>query len=241
MANDRKLLTADAKNLKAKVKAEMQRRAYSGSVSTYGGTAYDFSSQPTDGGAVLGEHLKKNLEPMQAVNGDGLPTYPGPLSKEHQDLMETKVSAWATRSITDRSASDCKSGCTGTCFSGCQTGCHTGCTSCTSCDGCSGCGSQCSSCTGCTGCSGCGSCGGACSNNCTSCTGCSSCSSCTGTCTVSCGNAGCSGACVSSCYNTCKGGCQNGCVTGCGGSCGGSCGNGCGGCGTNCSGVSKLN
>ena len=37
MANDRKLLTADAVNLKAKVRAEMLRRSRTGSVAAYGG------------------------------------------------------------------------------------------------------------------------------------------------------------------------------------------------------------
>lgn len=199
MANDRKLLTADALNLKARVKAEMLRRSYSGSVAAYGGTAYDFSTKPVNDGPVLGEHLKKNLEPMRAVNGDGLPAYPGPLTKSGQEAMETKIAAWKTRSLTDRSASDCKSGCTGTCYSGCQTGCYTTCTSCTGCTG---------TCTGsCQGCSG--TCTGGCTNSCSGCGG-------------SCSN-DCSG-CGSGCSGDCDGGCR-GCGSGCSGSCDGCTGN----------------
>lgn len=149
----RRLLTTDAINLKAKVKAEMKRRKYSGSVASYGGTAYDFTTTPTNNSAVKGEHLKKNLEPMQAVNGSGLPTYPGKLTRAGQEAMEAKIDAWETRSASDRSGTDCASGCTGMCYTGCESGCYgcgSGCADdCDGCDGCSGCGSGCAdSCSG---------------------------------------------------------------------------------------------
>lgn len=202
---DRKILTVDFKNLKAKVKAEMLRRQYSGPVSAYGGAAYDFSTAPADGGPLLGEHLKKNLEPMEAVNADGLPTYPGVLTQAGQEAMEAKVTAWATRSITDYTATDCKSGCTGTCYTSCQTGCYSGCS------GCSGCGSGCAN-----GCSGCGSgCAGGCSGGCDG--GCSGCGS-------GCAN-GCSGGCKTGCSN-CGNSCSTACNWGCGkcdGTCAGAC------------------
>ena len=67
---------------------------------------YDFTAVPQDGGPLLGEHLKKNLVPMQAVNDADLPVYPGPLTREGQEAMETKIDAWKTRSITDRGASE---------------------------------------------------------------------------------------------------------------------------------------
>lgn len=221
MANDRKLLTADAVNLKAKVRAEMLRRSRTGSVAAYGGTDYDFTAVPQDGGPLLGEHLKKNLVPMQAVNDADLPVYPGPLTREGQEAMETKIDAWKTRSITDRSASDCKSSCTGTCYTGCTTGCYTGCS------GCSGCGGACSSsCTGtCSG--GCSGCSGTCSGGCTGCSGtCSGeCTSCTGSCYYSC-TKNCSWDCYSSCTGTCDGctgGCKNSCTKNCSWDCYSSC------------------
>lgn len=177
MAGDRKLLSQDALALKAKVKAEMLRRSHSGSVAAYGGAAYDFTTPPANGGPVLGEHLKKNLEPMRAVNPDGLPTYPGGLTRQGQETMEARVNAWATRAIEDRTASDCQTGCTGTCFSACVTGCSTTCSggcedNCSS--GCSGgcddtCDGSCDSCDGCwDACEGCGSC----DNSCDGCDGC---------------------------------------------------------------------
>lgn len=184
----RKTLSTDFSALKTKVKAEMLRRCYSGSVALYGGANYDYATPPAADGPILGEHLKKNLIPMQAINPDGLPVYPGPLSEADQEMMETKVAAWATRALTDQSATDCKTGCTGTCYTTCQTGCSGGCTgSCTGdCDGgCRGCGSGCSG-----GCSGCGS-------------GCAdTCSGCDDTCT---------GTCVSACGNTCGTGCTHAC------------------------------
>lgn len=180
---DRKILTADFIALKAKVKAEMLRRSHSGSVAAYGGTAYDFTTPPANGGPLLGEYLKKNLEPMRAVNPDGLPTYPGGLDKQGQELMETKITAWGTRAITDRSASDCKTGCTGTCFNSCTTGCHTGCSGCSGCG--RGCADDCDGCDGCSGgCEGCSGCGGGCADSCKG--GCEGCSGCGGTCTYSC-------------------------------------------------------
>lgn len=182
MAGNRKIQSIDFINLKAKVKAEMLRRSYSGSVAAYGGTAYDYISPPTSDGPIRGEYLEKNLLPMQAVNGDGLPYYPSVLDQAGQEAMETKVAAWATRGITDRSATDCKSGCTGTCYSSCQTGCYSGCSSCSGCSGCSGCGSGCAG-----GCSGCGS-------------GCST--SCSGGCSTGCG-VECSGTCDTSCFSRC--------------------------------------
>ena len=57
-------VSADRFNeLKARVKAECQRRAYSGSVSSYGGTAYDYSVVPAAGVIVKEEHREKNSNP----------------------------------------------------------------------------------------------------------------------------------------------------------------------------------
>ena len=165
--------------LKAKVKAEMLRRNQSGSVASYGGAAYDYTTAPAAGRTVRKEHRDKLIEPMRAVNSDQVPAASGETIRENElKNLETRVAVWAARSITDRSGSDCKSGCTGTCYTGCATTCS-GCSG--TCSGeCSGCGSGCpSGCSGCgsgcpSGCSGCGSgcpdgcsgCGGACSDGC---------------------------------------------------------------------------
>lgn len=193
---ERKLLASDALALKEKVKAEMLRRCQSGSVAGYGGSDYDFTVPPEAGGRVLGEHLEKNLIPMQAVNGDGLPTYPGPLTAQGQAAMETKIEAWALRSMTDTSATDCKSGCTGTCYTACSTGCTGGCASACS----TGCTSGCTGCTGCTGCS----------------------YGCANTCSGSCG-AICSNDCGLQCSTACQEGCAITCTADCTGTCGDRC------------------
>lgn len=211
--------------LKAKVKAECQRRNGSGSVASYGGSAYDYTVVPQTGGTVLKEHRDKLTGPMSAINSSAVPATSGEkiISEAEMANMETRIAVWSARSKTDRSGSDCRTGCTGMCYTsctggcyGCGSGCPTGCSGCGSgCPGaCSGCGSGCAS-----------SCSGGCGNGCTgSCTG--NCSGCSGGCD---GCDGCGGACSSSCSG-CSGGCE-----GCGG-CGGACSNGCDYCSNACGG-----
>ena len=211
--------------LKAKVKAECQRRNGSGSVASYGGSAYDYTVVPQTGGTVLKEHRDKLTGPMSAINSSAVPATLGEkiISEAEMANMETRIAVWSARSKTDRSGSDCRTGCTGMCYTSCTGGCYgcgSGCPT-----GCSGCGSGCP--TGCSGCgSGCASsCSGGCGNGCTgSCTG--NCSGCSGGCD---GCDGCGGACSSSCSG-CSGGCE-----GCGG-CGGACSNGCDYCSNACGG-----
>lgn len=186
--------------LKAKVKAECLRRSYSGSVADYGGAAYDYTETPAAGKTVRQEHRDKLSGPLRAINPDGIAqhTGSGAVSETELAAMETKVTAWAARSITDTSGSDCKSGCTGACYTGCVTGCS-GCSGCSGgCSGgCRGCGSGCPS-----GCSGCGS---GCPSGCSGCgSGCPS---------------GCSGTCDTGCDSTCGRVCSSGCPNGCSGGC----------------------
>lgn len=199
--------------LKAKVKAEMQRRNQSGSVASYGGSSYDYSVIPSAGKTVRAEHRDKLINPMRAVNSDKVPVGTGTIKDTELANMETLIDAWKTRTLTDRSKSDCKSGCTGTCYTGCATGCYNTCTG-----GCSGC-------SGCSGCGGCDdgcwdNCWARCTNNCSgSCDGCSGCgsgcaSTCSGGCKNTCNNT-CSGGCNTTCTGECKGGCKTGCYYGC--------------------------
>lgn len=205
--------------LKAKVKAEMLRRNQSGSVAAYGGTAYDYTVKPAAGKVLLQEHLDKLSVPMSAVNNTSIPGKTGKrvISEAELSAMEAKVAAWAARSITDTSGSDCKSGCTGACYTGCATGC-TGCgsgcpTGCSGCgsgcpDGCSGCGRGCAdSCDGCGfGCADdCDGCGSGCPTGCSGCgSGCpDGCSSCGAACSDGCTDM-CTSACISDCTNSCR-------------------------------------
>ena len=59
--------------LKAKIKAECQRRKYTSggsSVETYGGTSYDYTTAPATGGKVLQEHKDKLITPMNAIKNE---------------------------------------------------------------------------------------------------------------------------------------------------------------------------
>ena len=187
------ILAAELIALKAKIKAEVLRRNQSGSVAAYGGTAYDYVSgtdTPVAGQVIKPDAYNKIVTPTLAINnvGSHATIATGGVIRALGDV-NTKVTAWATRALTDTSATDCKSGCTGTCYTGCSTGCYSGCTSC------SGCGSTCSG-----GCLGCGS---TCGGGCTSCTGC----------------LGCSAACTDTCDMGCQGTCRWACTVGCADSC----------------------
>lgn len=65
-----KLTGTTLTNLKAAVKAECaNRRIYTGSVATYGGTSYDYSTASTAGKKVLIEHYNKNATPLDKIDG----------------------------------------------------------------------------------------------------------------------------------------------------------------------------
>ena len=221
--------------LKAKVKAECQRRNGSGSVASYGGSAYDYTVVPQTGGTVLKEHRDKLTGPMSAINSSAVPATSGEkiISEAEMANMETRIAVWSARSKTDRSGSDCRTGCTGMCYTsctggcyGCGSGCPTGCSGCGSgCPtGCSGCGSGCpGSCSGCgSGCpNGCSGCGGSCSYGCGGCDGCDGCSGCGSGCPTGC--SGCGSGCPTGCSSSCTGGCKGGCSGSCGSGCPNTC------------------
>ena len=202
--------------LKSRIKNEVKRRKYEGSVESYGGTEYDFTVTPKKGELISTEHYNKINIPTKAINPSELPSDVKIGSEiEKLDILDAKITLFESK--TDFTSSD--TGCASSCTGFCSTSCTGSCTS-----GCSG------SCTGsCTGsCSGCQGCGGACSYSCSGvCTGCSGlCQGCSGTC---------SGACADGCYKSCSSGCV-GCSSNCNLSCGYDCsGVGSGtGCGTTC-------
>lgn len=174
MAAGSKITPDRIKDLKARVKAECKRRAYSGSVSSYGGTDYDYTTAPATGKQIAAEHYKKIAVPLNKINSSKVSDTDeagNKITDSKITTMEGFITTLEKRSKTDKSGSDCKSGCTGLCYS-CQGSC-TG---------------------GCTGCSGCGGCDGSCSGSCSG--GCSGgCSGCSGTCSGSC--MGCNGSCYS--------------------------------------------
>lgn len=189
-------------DLKARVKAECLRRHYSGSVSSYGGTAYDYSTPASTNGRIAKEHKDKNVTPLSAINSNTIPasmTNDDQLSDADVTKMESFVTVCERRSVSDSTGSDCRSGCTGLCR-GCQTTCTGSCTG---------------SCTGtCTrACAN--NCSGTCTNACA--TGCAN--NCTGGCNTSCSGCGgdCGGTCQSCryCASSCNDDCTNGCPGGC--------------------------
>lgn len=200
-------LASEFISLKARVKAEMLRRKYRGTLVSYGSSAYDYDVVPTEGGVVLPEHVNKIAIPLNAINNTGISEVASGDVIKAIDALDTFLTTAEGYKVTS-STTDCKSSCSGLCVTGCGSGCK-------GCSGCSGCGNACSS-----------GCGSACSNSCEAdnCdTGCkNTCYNyCLQTCKGECSTT-CSGACSSGCKGTCVGGCLTTC-SGCGGTCKGGC------------------
>ena len=159
--------------LKARVKAEMQRRQYEGPLTIYGSANYDYSTTPESDDLVLVEHLNKLVEPLNAINTTGISKAQAGDTIHAINALNTFLSN-AENYEVDSATTDCKTSCSGLCLSGCGGSC-TGCSGTCVGDckgGCSGgCGGDCKTgcwgCKGCSGgCSGCAGCGSACSKNC---------------------------------------------------------------------------
>lgn len=222
--------------LKARIKSEVSRRRYVGSVTSYASTSYDYTITPKALEIPRPEHINKILEPIRAINPTSMPELAknGTPIQDNFDLMDSTITVFVSKPLTAAASNTgCAASCTGLCSTSCTscTGCSNACTSCTgSCDGCRGCGGACSySCSG--GCDGCRGCGGACSYSCSGCSG--GCTGCTNECTANCGNT-----CSTGCYGcsvTCSGNCSydsggSGCGGGCTYSCTYSCAAACEGC-----------
>lgn len=194
--------------LKARVKAECLRRSKSGDISSYGGSAYDYSIQPTSHTIIRDEHRDKIAIPLNAIDSNKVPNQTGQNVVLESDIttMETFISALEIRGVEDKSGTDCRSGCTGLCY-GCTGSCTGTCIgSCTG--GCQGCRGTCiGSCQGCRG-----TCTGSCQGCRNTCTG--SCTGCRGTCRGSC-RGGCNTTCTGQCSRTCQGKCTSGCTGSC--------------------------
>ena len=221
-------------DMKKRIKNEVNRRQYTGSITSYGTATYDYTVTPVKGNKVLVEHYNKIATPLRAINPDGVvksATVGADVSTvTTPEELEARITLYASKPLTASSSNTgCVVSCTGLCSTACTGTCSGGCSG-TCSGGCSG------TCSG--GCSGCSGCGGACSNNCSgSCSGgcsggCTGCTNCTGTCNNTC--MGCTGGCSGNCVGDCGGSCSGGCW----GSCGGACANGCStGCGNSCSGA----
>ena len=64
------MLTASEMNtLKRKIKAEMARRCGYGSLSSYSGSTYDFSTTPSAGGVMMSEQGQKTVNLLLKIKG----------------------------------------------------------------------------------------------------------------------------------------------------------------------------
>lgn len=198
------IITASRLNtLKSAVKAECNRRKYTGSVTTYAGSTYNYNETPAKGVIVKKEVYEKNAVPLNAISGDVSTEVSSNVIRDSDFLkLETKVAALKKISLSAASGSTgCNASCTGLCSTGCGN----------SCDGCTGCGSGCAStCSG--SCEG--SCEGGCSVTCDE--GCQAAcqDDCTGDCAGGCSYL-CADSCSTNCEGTCRGGCDNSCMENC--------------------------
>ena len=190
------IITASRLNtLKSAVKAECNRRKYTGSVTTYAGSTYNYNETPAKGVIVKKEVYEKNAVPLNAISGDVSTEVSSNVIRDSDFLkLETKVVALKKISLSAASGSTgCNASCTGLCSTGCGN----------SCDGCTGCGSGCAST-----CSG--SCEGSCKGGCEA--------ECEDDCTADCASdcwARCADNCQGSCEGSCRGGCDNSCMENC--------------------------
>lgn len=223
-------LAQDFNDLKARVKAEMQRRQGTNSLVSYADAEYDYTIVPAKGEQLRTEHVNKIITPMDAITPTGYEQFEiGDQAVSIADL-ETRMDAHETMSTAQGAATDCQGGCNGLCSSGCFSGCS-GCTGCSGCGGscsrnCTGnCDTECDGCDGCTGCDNCTGCGSGCATECEgceNCTGCgsgcaSTCEGCVGGCWHDGCTSNCTAACRMDCENTCRGDCGSNCSESCSG------------------------
>lgn len=193
------ILASDFVSLKARVKAEMNRRCRSGSLTAYAGAAYDYSVVPANGVIVKPEHLNKLVVPINAISPSGYTEKAAGDAVPELATLDAKLAAHEAYPMRG-SGSDCASGCSGLCSSGCY-------------NSCSGCGGSCSyDCSGCSGtCTG--DCEGTCSGGCsTSCGGACWRDGCTSNCTAAC-RMDCTGGCKGNCGSICSTNCRTTCIS----------------------------
>ena len=189
------IITASRLNtLKSAVKAECNRRKYTGSVTTYAGSTYNYNKTPAKNVIIEKEIYEKNAVPLNAISGDISTEVSSNIIKDSDFLkLETKVASLKKISLNAAAgATGCNASCTGLCSTSCGD----------SCSGCTGCGSGCAStCKGdCEG-----SCSGGCSGQCTGCE-----AECRDDCTAKCAD-DCWARCADDCRGDCEGYCSDSC------------------------------
>ena len=182
-------------DLKARVKAEMQRRKGNGSLVAYAGTDYDYTVDPAAGGQMLTEHVNKIVVPMNAITASGMTEQAVGDQAMAMDGIDAKLTVYVAEPAQKNGTSSCSGACSGLCVSSCYNSCGGSCSvGCGSCGGCS---------SGCTG-----DCNETCSNQCGS-------DGCSGNCGSNCKTDGCTAYCGMSCWGKCSSNCTDGCENTC--------------------------
>ena len=182
-------------DLKARVKAEMNRRCRNGSLTAYAGIAYDYTVAPESGGQMLTEHVNKIVVPMNAITASGMTEQAVGDQAMAMDGIDAKLTVYVAEPAQKNGTSSCSGACSGLCVSSCYSSCGGSCSV--------GCGS----CTG--GCTGsCGGCDETCSTQCGS-------DGCSGNCGSNCKTDGCTAYCGMSCWGKCSSNCSGGCENTC--------------------------
>lgn len=183
-------LAQEMVDLKARVKAEMQRRCRNGTLVAYAGTDYDYTVIPETGGKMLVEHVNKIVVPMNSITPSGMTERVVGDQAVAMDVMDAKLTSYSAEPMQKNATSSCSGACSGLCVGGCW-------------NSCSGCGGSCSH-----------SCSGTCSGNCGGCD--DACQGSTQQATCSSCKDGCTAYCGMSCWGTCSaswGGSGSGCTS----------------------------
>ena len=137
------MITASEFNaLKARIKAECERRKYTGSVASYAGTSYDYTNAAAANKIIRLEHYTKIATPMTAIDGVSRPN-PSVIKESDLTALDTKLTTLegCSKTATSLAKTGCAASCTGLCYSGCSGSCRGGCSG--DCEG--GCDDTCTS------------------------------------------------------------------------------------------------
>ena len=116
----------DFNGLKELLNNECNRRRGVGSVQSYAGSAYQFSTKPAPGGYILAEHGQKLADPLRAINPAGIDKVESG-SYIRMDAMAKRIAELGKKDAVSMTDTGCAASCTGLCSSGCYTTCN-GCT-----------------------------------------------------------------------------------------------------------------
>lgn len=155
-----KVTAEDFVTLKEKVKAELARRQWTGSVKEY---ATDYTDIPQQKGKIKKSHITEIVNTLNKINNVNY-NLTEPIKIQSLSAINDLVEKWSKidKGVSSLSATGCKSSCTGLCLSLCHSCSGTCSTTCASSCYVNNCTNGCTNaCTGCTN-----ACQSGCSNNC---------------------------------------------------------------------------